>query len=69
MARPSLRSRICAEWRDEDGYWIELKSGWQDNSNPTCHTITEDTKIEAYYKLRGSVPCDCEQCKKDLDRD
>jgi hypothetical protein len=63
----ALKDRIAAEWRDEDGYWIELKSGWQDNFNPGCHTITEDTRKEARYKLRASVPCDCRECRTPKD--
>jgi hypothetical protein len=48
--------RIETEWADDDGYWIELKSGWQDSFNPTCHTIREDTKIEAHKVAAGINP-------------
>lgn len=59
------RSRIEEEWHDEDGHWVALKSGWQDNSNPQCHTIREDTQRECYELVRASVPCACLGCRKD----
>lgn len=68
MARTGYKQRIAAEWRDEDGYWVELKSGWQDTYNPTCHTITENTKAEAHDKAKDSVPCDCRCCRQDKGR-
>lgn len=57
-----LAPRIAARWKDEDGVWIELKSGWQDVTNPTCHTIHEDTWKEALDLCGMAVPCDCRDC-------
>ena len=60
------KAMIAAEWKDEDGYWIELKSGWHDGSNPTCHTVHEDTRKECMDRLRDfAEPCNCWECKKD----
>ena len=64
----NYKDRISAEWQDIDGYWIELKSGWQDNSNPHCHSIREDTKKDAHEKAKGSVPCDCRYCRCTCDK-
>lgn len=69
MRKPSkreLKKRIAEEWLDSDGYWIALKGGWQDSFNPTCHTIVEDTKAEAYKVLACSEPCNCAECISDL---
>jgi hypothetical protein len=65
MARNKYKHLIQSEWQDEDGYWIALKSGYQDSGNPTCHTIHEDTKAEAYSYLSSVIPCDCWECRKD----
>ena len=56
------RDRIQEEWHDEDGHWVALKSGWQDNANPQCHTIHEDTQRECYELVRGAIPCNCVDC-------
>ncbi|MBQ9531642.1 MAG: DUF3849 domain-containing protein [Eubacterium sp.] len=46
---------INAAWRDADGYWIELKDGYNagrmDNSG--CHTIHEETITELRYQIAG----------------
>jgi hypothetical protein len=64
MAR-RYKHMIAEEWRDSDGYWIALKYGYQDSSNPTCHTIHEDTKAEAHAVARDAIPCDCPECRAD----
>lgn len=60
------RERIKLEWQEYDGYWIDLKPGWKNGDDPlgVCHGIVEETRYEAYLKLRDSMPCDCEDCKK-----
>ena len=55
---------IMDEWSEEltgDGYWIALKSGWSDSSNPQCHTIHADTKVEAHREFVER--CYCLDCK------
>lgn len=63
--RVKLADKIQEQWRDEDGYWIALKSGWQDRYNPTCHTIHEDSKREVVSIARDAIPCNCRECQND----
>ena len=51
---------IELEERDEDGYWIYLRKGFCDMSNPQCHTIVEDTKKAAH--AHDIEPCNCDAC-------
>lgn len=60
-------SRIAEFWKDEDGVWIALKSGWQDSTNPTCHTIHEDTWQLALDFVAMAVPCECSECRADAE--
>lgn len=52
---------IAKEYRDSDGYWIELKRGYVVRGD--AHGIVENTKRAAYAKLAEVVPCDCADCK------
>lgn len=52
---------IAKEYRDIDGYWIELKAGWRMPGD--AHGIVENTKAEARARLKEIVPCDCIECK------
>ena len=54
---------VESEYKDSDGYWINLKRGWCQRGEQT-HGIVEDTKAKAYRTLRTQVvPCDCAECK------
>jgi hypothetical protein len=55
-------NRISESWQDEDGVWIALRRGWQDSTNPSCHTIHEDTWQLALDLVSMSVPCACGDC-------
>lgn len=55
---------IQRQYRDSDGYWIELKPGWQNGADPGTHGIVEDTKTEAYRRLSMVKPCACEECRR-----
>lgn len=59
------KRHIQHEYRDEDGYWIELKPGLKDDDDPlgAVHGIHEDTKREAYE--HGVLRCDCDDCTRD----
>lgn len=59
------RERIQEEYWDDGTYWIALKPGFKDGSDPlgAVHGIHEDTPAEAYKALRDSIPCDCKECK------
>lgn len=61
-----LRATIAHEYRDSDGYWIELTDGWQNGDDPGTHGIVEDTKTAAYATLANVKPCDCGECKSRL---
>lgn len=58
-----MDARIQNEYRDSDGYWIDLAPGWQNGADPGCHGIVEDTKREAYRTLTLARPCDCQNCQ------
>ena len=58
----TYQKRVELEEHDQDGYWIYLATGWQDSSNPGCHTIVEDTRTAARRKLAQSVRCSCDDC-------
>jgi len=62
---PTRRAVILDEYRDSDGYWINLRDGFQNGSDPGTHAIHEDTKTAAYSKLSMVRPCACAEC---LDR-
>jgi hypothetical protein len=54
------RGLVAEQWRDDDGYWIAMKAGWQVVGDPTCHQIHENTKREA---LRHRIEwCYCNNC-------
>lgn len=55
--------RIAHEYRDSDGYWIELRPGWR-VLDEISHTIVEDTRCEARLRARAAVPCACQECIK-----
>jgi hypothetical protein len=65
MKRVPIHERIQEQWKDEDGYWIALKSGWGVLGDPGFHTIHEDTKKEAMSIAADSIPCDCRDCLAD----
>ncbi len=58
------RELIQRQYRDSDGYWIELVPGWQNGLDPGTHGIVEDTKREAMASLRYAKPCDCQECQQ-----
>lgn len=52
---------IAKEYRDVDGYWIELQPGWRVMGD--AHGIVESTKAAARARLKDVVRCDCNECK------
>ena len=58
------RETIQSEYRDSDGYWIELKPGWQNGDDPGTHGIVEDSKRAAYDKLSLVKRCSCLECQR-----
>ena len=53
LTKKQQRATIAHEYRDSDGYWIELLPGWQNGYDPGTHGIVEDTKTAAYSTLTG----------------
>lgn len=62
LTKKQQRATIAHEYRDSDGYWIELLPGWQNGYDPGTHGIVEDTKTAAYSTLTGVEACDCKEC-------
>jgi hypothetical protein len=52
---------VQAEYRDVDGYWLELVPGWEIEG---AHGAHEDTKRAAHAKLALAEPCRCAECVK-----
>jgi hypothetical protein len=52
--------KIASWYKDSDGYWIDLKYGWQLFGT---HTVHELTVKEALASFRGVHPCSCTECK------
>jgi hypothetical protein len=56
-----LDPRVETAYRDPDGCWIELHYGW--TAEPKgAHGIHERQGRSALVKLRGVVPCSCDEC-------
>lgn len=53
---------ISHEYEDSDGYWIELKAGYEYDG---CHGIHEDTRKEARECLKCVRICTCPECIAD----
>lgn len=62
MAISLRKAYVQREYRDSDGYWIELRTGYQCGDDPGTHGIVEDTKTRAYSRLRSVIPCACDEC-------
>jgi len=50
----------------EDGKWAVLKPGLASDTLHTCH---EATWSELMKKVRAARPCDCEECRSELERE
>jgi len=59
-------SKIELQYRDSDGYWIDLTPGWKSGDDPIgcVHGIHEDTKREALAKMKSVMKCDCDECEE-----
>lgn len=55
------QERVQDLYRDQDGYWIDLKRGWRRHDN-LCHIIHEDTQKELLNVLRKTIKCNCDYC-------
>jgi hypothetical protein len=61
LARVQADPRVRAAYKDEDGWWIDLKPGW--TADPlSAHDIHADTLREAIEYMGGIEPCACKEC-------
>lgn len=50
----SKQAAIRDVYKDEDGYWICLKDGWEaSRTDAGCYTIHADTIPELRYQIAG----------------
>lgn len=48
------RQAVMDAYKDEDGYWITLRDGWEaSNTDSGCRTIHEDTIADLRYQING----------------
>lgn len=58
--------KIQSIYKDDDGWWVEYKPGWQSSNDPGCHGEHENTKREVMELVRNALPCDCVDCYQAL---
>ncbi len=63
--RPYRDKRIDRIEHDIDGWWIYLKPGFIVADERT-HAIVEDTKRQALDKMFLVEPCECDDCKAQI---
>jgi hypothetical protein len=72
FAQVKADPRVRDAYRDSDGWWIELRSGWRnayDEPIGALHGIHEDTLRAALDRMPYVAPCDCADCgANDADR-
>lgn len=58
--------KVSGFYRDPDGWWLELKSGWQAESHSEVHVVHADTAREIVEDFSSVVPCACVDCRRAL---
>ena len=53
--------KVAGWYKDSDGYWIDLKPGWQWQE---CHAVHEWNVKDAVCAFNDVKPCECDDCKK-----
>lgn len=48
-----LRCAVDEAWKDDDGYWISLKEGWENCEDQECDIIHEDTIADLKMRIKG----------------
>lgn len=60
LMRMERDPRVKSAWSEgEDGYWIELRAGWNWDD---CHYLHEYTIAALRRVLRTVKPCACAHC-------
>lgn len=68
MKVPKKYHHMISEiYHDSDGYWCYTADGFY-SPYMDCHTIHEDTQKQLLEVIRGIEPCDCEECKEEINR-
>lgn len=53
------REAVDEAYRDDDGYWIILKEGWEaERIDRGCRVICQDTVAELRYQIGGIRRCE-----------
>lgn len=52
--------KIEGWYRDSDGYWIDLKKGWQWQE---CHAVHEWNIRDTVMAFWDVKPCTCKDCR------
>jgi hypothetical protein len=52
--------KVSGWYKDQDGYWINLKRGWQFWD---CHCVHEWNVKDVVRSFRQVAPCSCDECK------
>jgi len=55
--------KIEGWYKDMDGYWVDLKYGWQDSPSSEVHAVHEPTVKEVVEHFKLVCPCDCLYCQ------
>jgi len=60
-------NKIKEWWHEgEDGYWLALKTGWNDGN--CCHSVSGMTVIEILSRFKDVIPCG-DSCECDYSED
>jgi hypothetical protein len=57
--------KIRGWYKDSDGYWINLKPGWQWQE---CHAVHEWNVKDALASFKWIERCSCDECVKKVTR-
>ena len=55
--------KIATWYKDADGYWVDLKYGWQASPFSEVHSLHELTVREIKNSFRDVCPCNCLECR------
>lgn len=54
--------RVDEIYKDEDGIWMYLTTGFESDPKSSCHTLHEYTVSELIKSARYICRCDCADC-------
>ena len=71
LARYASRIADYSDERGSDnGIWVSYKAGWKSYTDPVgnLHSDHEDTVATLVVCARNAMPCDCDDCKLELEK-